>query len=95
MDNDLKLLTQLDEKEIEQVKLIMGELVDKGKSNQLDDLYYDDYEEIPVDIWTFLSSEQYLGNYTNNGKDIYDTWKEELRYVHNPINFVDQWAITR
>ena len=47
-----------------------------------------------VDLETFLCDEQYLGNYTNFGKDIYDTWKSELKYVHNPINFVDQWAIT-
>ena len=65
-----------------------------GKSDNLTELYYEDYEEIPVDLETFLSDDMYLGNYTNHGKDIYDTWKKGLKYVHNPMNFVDQWAIT-
>ncbi len=93
-DTDLKTLTQLSESEINELKSIMGDLIQNGSSEKLDNLYYDDYEEIPVDIWTFLSNEQYLGKYTNYGKDIYETWKKELYYVHNPINFVDQWAIT-
>lgn len=67
----------------------------QGKSEDLNNLYYTDYEEIPVDLETFLCDDTYLGNYTNHGKDIYETWKEELQYVHNPINFIDQWAITR
>ena len=65
-----------------------------GKSDNLTDLYYEDYEEIPVDLETFLSDDMYLGNYTNHGRDIYETWKKELKYVHNPMNFVDQWAVT-
>ena len=65
-----------------------------GKSDNLTDLYYEDYEEIPVDLETFLTDDMYLGNYTNHGRDIYETWKKELKYVHNPMNFVDQWAIT-
>lgn len=92
--NNLALLEGLTDDEKAQVKNIMNEITNKGKSNELQDLYYADYEEIPVDIMTFLSDSRYLGIYTNNGKDIYDTWKKELQYVHNPLNFVDQWAIT-
>ena len=91
----MDLLTNLSEQEKLVVKQILQEIASKGKSEELSDIYYEDYEEIPVDLATFLCDEKYLGKYTNYGKDIYDTWKKELGYVHNPVNFVDQWAITR
>lgn len=94
MENNLKLLSTLTEEEKAVVRKILFEVSEKGKSDNLTNLYYEDYEEIPVDLETFLCDEKYLGNYTNFGKDIYDTWKRELAYVHNPMNFVDQWAIT-
>ena len=92
--DNLQLFNKLTEDEKNTVKNIIKEIANTGKSEQLTDLYYEDYEEIPVDLETFLCDEMYLGKYTNYGKDIYDTWKKELAYVHNPINFVDQWAIT-
>ena len=94
MENNLKLLSTLTDEEKDIVRKILFEVSEKGKSEDLTNLYYEDYEEIPVDLETFLCDEKYLGNYTNFGKDIYDTWKNELAYVHTPINFIDQWAIT-
>ena len=93
-NNDVDILNKLTDDEKDVVRKILLDVSEKGKSDTLTELYYDDYEEIPVDLETFLCDEMYLGNYTNNGKDIYETWKKELAYVHNPINFVDQWAIT-
>ena len=93
-NNNIELLTKLSDDEKDIIKQILLDMSEQGTSDTLKDLYYDDYEEIPVDLWTFLSEEQYLGNYTNYGKDIYETWINELKYVHNPMNFVDQWAIT-
>lgn len=94
MNRNIDALAKLSDDEKLKVKNILLEMSNKGQSDELAELYYDDYEEIPVDLETFLSDDMYLGKYTNNGKDIYDTWKKELRYVHNPVNFVDQWAIT-
>ena len=93
-NNNLQILTKLSEEEKQEVKNIIKEISSNGKSEQLLDLYYDDYEEIPVDIDTFLEDERYLGSYTNHGKDIFPKWREELRVVHNPINAFDEWAIT-
>ena len=93
-NNNAKILNKLTDEEKQIVKQILLDVSSKGKSDTLTELYYEDYEEIPVDLETFLCDELYLGNYTNYGKDIYDTWKKELAYVHNPMNFVDQWAIT-
>lgn len=94
MENNLEILNKLNDDEMEVVKNILSQIADNGKSKELEDIYYEDYEEIPVDLTTFLCDEQYLGNYTNYGRDIYDTWKKELAYVHDPANFIDQWAIT-
>ena len=93
-NDNLELLKQLTDEEREAVKNIVKEMSTNGKSENLADIYYEDYEGIPVDLTTFLCDEKYLGKYTNKGKDIYETWKRELAYVHNPINFIDQWAIT-
>ena len=94
MEENIKVLKGLNEEERDIVRNILQELANNGKSKKLEEIYYEDYEEIPVDLTTFLCEEQYLGKYTNYGKDIYDTWKKELAYVHNPANFTDQWAIT-
>ena len=94
MDESLKSINQLTDDEKNIVKNILNEFASKGKSDELKNLYLEDYEEIPVDLMTFLCDDQYLGNYTNHGKDIYDTWKKELSYVHSPTTFCDQWAIT-
>lgn len=93
-NTSLELLSKLTPEEREAVHKILAEVSEKGKSEDLTNLYYEDYEEIPVDLETFLCDEQYLGKYTNYGKDVYETWRKELAYVHNPKNFVDQWAIT-
>ena len=91
---DLKVIESLTDDERKAVEAIVKEISSNGKSDDLTSLYYEDYEEIPVDLTTFLCSDTYLGNYTNHGKDIYQTWKDELAYVHNPATFCDQWAIT-
>lgn len=94
MNEQLEAISNLSDDELEAVKSILSEISESGTSMSYDAINLADYEEIPVDLWTFLSSEQYLGKYTNYGKDIYQTWVNELKYVHNPANFVDQWAIT-
>jgi hypothetical protein len=40
---------------------ILKQYSQEGHSAILEDLKYSDYEEIPVDIMTFISEEQYLG----------------------------------
>lgn len=93
-NNNLELLNKLTDDEKNMVRRILVDVSSDGRSDDLTSLYYRDYDEIPVDLNTFLSSDVYLGAYTNHGKDIYETWKHELEYIHNPINAVNQWAIT-
>jgi hypothetical protein len=40
---------------------ILKQYSQEGKSDILEDLQYSDFEEIPVDIMTFISEDRYLG----------------------------------
>ena len=55
-----------------------------GKSPTLQYLYEMDYEEIPVDIDTFVEHDDYLGLIFDNGKGIYPFWRDVLRQIFDP-----------
>ena len=90
----LEAISSLSAEELQAVREILSEISEDGTSETYDKINLADYEEVPVDLVTFLCRDDLLGPYTNGGRDIYDTWVKELKYVHNPANFVDQWAIT-
>ena len=50
---------------------------------------YEIYEEIPVDIDTFLEDPNYLGGTTNRGKAIYPAWRIAMREI-----FADPYKYT-
>jgi hypothetical protein len=68
---------------------ILKEISQEGHSEILDDLKYSDFEEIPVDIMTFISEEQYLGRglyivdeYTGERKcTVFPYWLEKLQDI--------------
>lgn len=78
-------LNKLSPKEKQLAVSILTEFSKTGKSelfNKLKfDVDYSDYEEIPVDIDTFLDSQTYLGNGTmSNGKStVFPYWRDMLR----------------
>ena len=78
-----KILMNLSPEEREAVLTILKEQANSGASQSLADLYSDDYDEIPVDIDTFLESPTYLGNSTNNGTAIYPYWRNAYREIIN------------
>jgi hypothetical protein len=47
---------------------MLQEIAQKGESEQLEQLKYGDFEEIPVDIHTFLHDKKYLGNALYDGE---------------------------
>lgn len=49
-----------------------------GNFDVFDELYYTDYDEIPVDFTTFISDDRYLGKSTRNGQFLYPFWKKEI-----------------
>jgi len=62
--------------------MMLKEISESDDPNHIiQSLYDSDFEEIPVDIDTFIEDERYIGWYTNNGKDIYPYWRDRLREI--------------
>ena len=59
---DNELFNALSDKEKLEVLKILEEVANTGYSARFDELTYDDYKEIPVDIVTFILDRKYLGN---------------------------------
>ena len=81
---ELKELDSLSEEEKKYALQILRELSQKGSSEKFNNLLYDDYEEIPVDIETFLHEKQYLGKALINeeGKfTLFPYWEETLKKI--------------
>jgi TRAP-type C4-dicarboxylate transport system substrate-binding protein len=58
---DMKAFEKLTPEEKQYALEILKEYAESGHSELLEELKYSDYEEIPVDIMTFITEEQYLG----------------------------------
>ena len=86
---DLKILDSLSPEERALALEILKEYSQEGQSTILDDLKYSDYEEIPVDIMTFISDEKYLGRglyivdpFTGERKcTVFPYWLEKLQEI--------------
>lgn len=77
-------LIGLSEQEKQAVLSILDEYSSTGQSTQLINLLYEDYEEIPVDIDTFLDSSEYLGKGLINEegkKTVFPYWRKVLKKV--------------
>lgn len=59
---DLTLLDSLSPEEKAAALEILRQYAIDGKSELLDDFMYNDFDEVPVDIDTFLDDQRYLGN---------------------------------
>ena len=91
MSNEINLeqLNSLSPEERALALEILKEISQEGHSDILDDLRYSDFEEIPVDIMTFISEEQYLGRglyivdeYTGERKcTVFPYWLEKLQEI--------------
>ncbi len=73
-----------------QEKLVLNKIINQieksGSSSLLRSLYEQDYDEIPVSMKQFILDSNYIGNSTNNGDSIWDSWKETLYNLFNPNN---------
>lgn len=77
-------LEGLSEQERECALQILKEFSVKGKSDKYSNLLYADYNEVPVDIETFLHDKRYLGNalYNAEGKfTLFPYWEEKLKDI--------------
>ena len=73
-------MSRLTDTEKKAVKSILAEYSQKGESKNLKKLYETDFYEVPVDIDTFIESDEYAGWFTQNGK-LYPYWREKLRDI--------------
>ena len=78
------ILSKLTDKEKEEVLKILNEYSEYGYSNSYNDLISSDWEEIPVDIETFLNDKKYLGNAlidAEGRKTLFPYWEETLKKI--------------
>ena len=84
VSNEFEQLNNLSEEEKEVALQILKQMSENGGSQLFNDLIYSDYEEIPVDIETFLRDPKYLGKGLVNeeGKfTVYPYWVETLKKI--------------
>ena len=72
---------KLEEHDQKTVVEIIKEFKKYGRSELLESLWYQDYEEIPVSIQEFISNPHYLGKSTRNGESIYPYWKQKYNEI--------------
>lgn len=81
---DLSALDGLSPEERELTLKILQQYATEGMSDLFTDLEYSDYEEIPVDIITFMHDRRYLGNalYNQEGKfTVFPYWENKLKEI--------------
>ena len=77
-------LENLSEQERTAVLEILNQITETGSSSKLDNILNEDWDEIPVDIHTFLHDKRYLGNalYDNEGRfTIFPYWESKLEEI--------------
>lgn len=79
-----ELVESLSPSEKEAILQILKELGNDGNSDLYNNLIDADYEEIPVDIDTFIEDDRYIGKTTKNGTTIYPYWRRTLRKIFDP-----------
>lgn len=83
------LQSALTDEEKDTIRAVLAEFADTGSSTTLNNLWYADYEEIPVDIYTFITDRRYLGEsfLDSDGKLlIYSFWVEVLKQIFAPTS---------
>ena len=77
-------LENLSEQERTAVLEILNQITKTGSSSKLDNILNEDWDEIPVDIHTFLHDKRYLGNalYDNEQRfTIFPYWESKLEEI--------------
>lgn len=82
MANDVQQLNNLSDKEKQLALQILNEISQSGNSEKYSELLYADFNEIPVDIITFIKDNKYLGKawHTPSGKcKLFAYWENKLK----------------
>lgn len=79
------ILDNLTKEERDAVIAILDEYASSGNSTTLNNILYQDYEEIPVDIGTFLHDPKYLGKGLIDAEGrftLYPYWEDLLKEIY-------------
>lgn len=88
-----EILNGLNDSEKSIVLSILDEYSKKGYSEKYNDILYQDFSEVPVDISTFLHNKDYLGNalYDQEGRfTLFPYWEEKLKDIF-PTNITTKY----
>ena len=88
------IYSQCNEKERYYLRKILEELSATGDSQTYNDIWLSDYNEIPVDIETFITDEMYLGKSTRRGTAVYPFWRQEMKNIFSAGNMFDEIVFT-
>ena len=78
-------LSKLTKEERDAVAQILNEISNDGISEKMNDILYEDYKEIPVDIETFLHDDQYLGRGLKDAENrftLFPYWEDLLKKIY-------------
>jgi hypothetical protein len=73
---------------------ILKQASEDGESHLFNRIKAEDYDEIPVDIRTFICDPRYLGGSTNEGKLIYPYWMNVLEKIFAPNSKIIEVVLT-
>lgn len=76
------------------LRKILEEISDTGYSPTYEQIWLEDFKEIPVTIDIFIESETYLGKTNRCGKAVYPFWRKELRRMFDAGNKYHEWVLT-
>lgn len=79
---------KLSEEEKAAVNQILTDM-SNDSTESYEQLFYADYDEIPVDFVTFVTDDNYIGKATRNGQFIYPFWKKEATRIFNRDDCVE------
>lgn len=88
---------QLSQEELETLMKVLEEMSESGSSSTLENIWSTDYEEVPVDIETFIFDKKFLGKtfLDDEGKPlIYPYWVEVLKKIFSSDSTVMECAFS-
>jgi len=90
----LSLVDRMTDEEYTVFLEILAETVEAGESAIYNRIRAEDYEEIPVDIRTFICDPEYLGKSTDGGTSIYPYWIKVLEKIFAPDSKIMEVVLT-
>lgn len=72
--------------EQQMLKQILGELAHSGYSYTYEQIFLNDFKEVPVGIDTFLDDPYYLGETNSLGKNVYPFWRKTMHDIFDNGN---------